>query len=241
MRCMNERTRISIPGGSAGFTLLELVLATLISSLVIAIVSVSLGFSLRVWEKSQGRQPDDLPSLVELLKWQLANFDPVRIKLDLDKQLVFQGDEHSIAFTTDRSVRALSNGVPIIARYIFVPQEKNIYYAEIPLDPYHSDIVKAFLQMKPGDRKSRTRFYPTQVDSFLFSFNQGEDRGGDMGTWDDTNDIPQSVTVTWSRDNGATLSARLIIPNFLFAKKLKETQGLSPASSFKSQQPNPQQ
>lgn len=237
---MNERTRISSTGGSAGFTLLELVLATLISSLVIAIVSVSLGFSLRVWEKSQSRQPDDLPSLVELLNWQLANFDPVQVKLDVDKQLVFQGDENSVAFTTDRSVRALSNGVPIVARYVFLPQEKMLYYAEIPLDPYHSDIVKAFLQMKPGNRKSRTRFYPTQVDSFVFSFNQGEDRGGEMSTWDDASGIPQSVTVTWSRDNGATVSSRLIVPNFFFAKKLKE-QGLSTSGALKSEQSSPQQ
>jgi hypothetical protein len=238
---VNEGTHISSPAGSAGFTLLELVLATLISSLVIAIVSVSLGFSLRVWEKSQGRQPDDLPSLVELLNWQLANFDPVQIKLDVDKQLVFQGDEQSIAFTTDRSVRALSNGVPIIARYIYLPQEKKIYYAEIPLDPYHPEVVKAFLQMKPGDRKSRIRFYPTQVDSFIFSFTQGDDRGGDMNTWDDSKDIPQSVTVTWSRDNGATVSSRLIVPNFFFAKKLKENQGLSPSGSFKTEQSSPPQ
>ena len=50
--------------GSLGFTLLELVLATLISAIVIGIFSVALSLSLRMWERQQDREPSDVPSLL---------------------------------------------------------------------------------------------------------------------------------------------------------------------------------
>ena len=219
---INNATRIDGSNSCAGFTLVELVLATLISSLVIAIVSVSLGFSLRVWERSQNRQPDDFPSLVELLKWQLASFDPVQVREEGEARIIFRGDNNFIAFATDRSVRAISNGVPVVARYVYDSSGKVLYYAEIPLDPYHPDVIKEFLEMKPSDRSSFPRFYPTPVDSFSLSFGQGDEKGGVADSWDDTRAIPAYVRVSWSRDGGATESTQVIIPNFLFARKIEE-------------------
>ena len=211
----------------AGFTLVELVLATLISSLVIAIISVALGFSLRVWEKNQNRRPDDFPSLVELLKWQLASFDPVQIRNEGETQIIFRGDEHSLGFATDRSVRAISNGVPVVARYVFRPSEKLLYYAEIPLDPYHADVIQEFLDMQPKDGDKYPRFYPIQVDSFSLSFGQAEEKGGVAASWDENHAIPAYVLVSWSRDNGASVSTQAVIPNFLFARKIQEQKGKS--------------
>jgi prepilin-type N-terminal cleavage/methylation domain-containing protein len=223
---MNGTTRTRERNPCAGFTLIELVLATLISSLVIAIVSVSLSFSLRVWEKNQNQQSDDVPSLLELLKWQLASFDPVRIDLDGERQLIFQGDEHTLTFATDRSVRAISRGVPVIARYVYAPQEKKLYYAEMVLDPYHPDPIREFMQLRPKDDKSQPRFYPTYISSFAFAFGQKEDKGGTTESWDEATDIPQSVVVNWSSDGGASVSTQLIIPNFFFARKVQEKQGI---------------
>jgi len=47
----------SICRSSAGFTLLELLLATFISALVIGILSVTLSVALRIWEKNRGTEP----------------------------------------------------------------------------------------------------------------------------------------------------------------------------------------
>jgi prepilin-type N-terminal cleavage/methylation domain-containing protein len=221
---INHTTRIDGSNSCAGFTLVELVLATLISSLVIAIVSVSLGFSLRVWERNQNRRPDDFPSLVELLKWQLASFDPVQVREEGEVQIIFRGDYNFIAFATDRSVRAISNGVPVVARYVYQDSEKVLYYAEIPLDPYHPEVIKEFLAAKPSDSSSWPRFYPIPVDGFSLSYGQGDEKGGADDTWDDAHAIPAYVRVTWSRDGGATESTQIIIPNFLFAREIEEQQ-----------------
>ncbi len=67
---------------SRGFTLVELVIATVIASLVMGIVAVALGFSLRIWERRQNQAPSDMPAVIELLKWQLATFEPQPVRID---------------------------------------------------------------------------------------------------------------------------------------------------------------
>ena len=138
---------------------MELVLATLISAMVIGIFSVALSLSLRVWERQQNREPSDIPSLLELLKWQLAQFEPILINLEGKQRAIFQGNEQSLAFATHYSVRAISKGVPVIARYVFIPGRDELFYAEMPLDPYHPEPIQQFLQMSPGEPKSWPRFY----------------------------------------------------------------------------------
>jgi hypothetical protein len=159
---------------SGGFTLVELVLATVISAMVIGIFSVALSLSLRVWERQQNREPSDLPSLLELLKWQLAAFEPILIQGEGKQHSIFQGDEQSLSFATDYSVRAISKGVPVIARYVFVPGRGELYYAEMPLDPYHPEAIRRFLQMSPGETKAWPRFYLVQVGDFALSYAGAE-------------------------------------------------------------------
>jgi type II secretory pathway pseudopilin PulG len=165
-------------GQSAGFTLLELVLATMISALVMGILATALSFSLRLWERQMNRKTSDMPALLELMKWQLANFDPVPIATGDGNEArpLFLGDAHSLTFATDRSVKALSKGAPIIARYVFSQADKKLYYAERPLDPYHPDDLKAFLELAPGDEKTWPRFLPTDVESFAIGYAGSEEK-----------------------------------------------------------------
>jgi len=205
---------------SSGFTLLELVLATMISALVVGILTTALSFSLRLWERQQNQKTSEMPQLLELMKWQLANFDPVPVATGEGNQahMLFIGDQFSLAFATDHSVKALSKGVPIIARYVYSQSEKKLYYAERPLDPYHSDDIKQFLKMKPEEGKTWPQFFPTSVADFSFSYRGGGEKKGESWTaWEEEDAIPSIVTVEWTPGQGAESFKLGMTPNFMLA------------------------
>jgi prepilin-type N-terminal cleavage/methylation domain-containing protein len=205
-----------------GFTLLELVLAMLISSLVMGILSMALGFSLRVWERQYNRQRSDMPAMIDLLKWQLVNLNPVPVRSDMESRIIFQGQEHALTFATDHSVRALSHGVPVVARYVFKPSEKQLYYAEIPFDPYHPEPIEQFMKLEPGKQKSWPQFQSTEVAQISFSYGRGE--GAAEKQWTDEKEIPELVGVMWSNGEieGRTT---VIVPNSFFPRDSEQDSG----------------
>jgi hypothetical protein len=208
---MSRRRENRHLGRSAGFTLVELVLATLISSLVIGIFSVALSISLRAWERQQNREISDTPSLLDLLKRQLAQFDPVAIQVDGKPRSIFQGDEQSLTFATDYSVRAISKGVPVVARYVFLPGRGELFYAELPLDPYHSENIIEFFQMSPGNTKSWPRFYLFEVAEFALTYAIKE-KGEFAEVGNNDGGIPNAVTVKCaSRGDSAPASAVMFV------------------------------
>ncbi|MFZ2445029.1 MAG: prepilin-type N-terminal cleavage/methylation domain-containing protein [Syntrophobacteraceae bacterium] len=188
---------------SSGFTLIELILATAISALVIGILSVCLSFTLRAWESTQNRSPDHAPALVDLLKRQLAEFDPTPIKFEEGAHPFFTGDGKSLAFATSHSVKAISQGVPVAVRYIHDPKSKTLFYAEIPLDPYHPKVIKEFMQATPSrGGKGKFRFFTVDLADFSLGY-AGHERTVFMESWDRTDDAPVSVLLQWTtRDAG---------------------------------------
>jgi hypothetical protein len=208
---MNQREGKRPLTKSSGFTLVELVLATLISALVIGIFSVALSISLRTWERQQNREASDLPSLLQLLRLQLAEFDPVLINVEGKQRSIFQGDAQSLAFATDYSVRAISKGIPVVARYLFVPERGELYYGELPLDPYHPELIQKFLQMSPGDPKSWPHFYLTEVAGFALSY-VGEEQEASAPSFDAEAIVPKAVTVECtSRGDLAPFSTAMFV------------------------------
>lgn len=205
-----------------GFTLLELVLAMLISSLVMGILSMALGFSLRVWERQYNRKTSDMPAMVDLLKWQLASLNPAPVRSDGESRIIFRGQEHALTFATDHSVRALSHGVPVVARYLFKPAEKKLYYAEIPFDPYHPEPIEQFMKLEPGKKKSWPQFQSTDVTQITFSYGGGE--GATEKQWSDEKDIPELVGVVWS-DGESDGRTAVIVPNSFFPRDSEQDSG----------------
>jgi prepilin-type N-terminal cleavage/methylation domain-containing protein len=214
--CQGFRNRSS---NISGFTLLELILAMTIFSLVIGILSVSLTFSLRVWEKQQNQAPPEMPNILDLMKWQLANFDPTPIRIEDANRLIFMGNEHSLIFSTDRSVKAISRGAPVIVRYIFDPREKKLYYSEIPLDPYHPKVVEEFLKAGPQKDSQWPRFYSIDAGGLSLSYVESEDHPELKESWDNRSAIPATIIVKWSPIEEAEAShAEVMIPNSFFPK-----------------------
>jgi hypothetical protein len=207
--------------GSGGFTLVELVIATLISSLVMGIISVALGFSLRVWERLQNQNPSDMPAVMDLLKWQLATLEPQTVRIDQESVPVFKGDTHSLTFATTHSVKAISKGAPVVARYVYVPEEKALYYAEIPLDPYHSEPLEDFLKSKPEKSKKRSRFFSTAAAEFSLAFAAPEEIESFGESWEEDNAVPGLVVVKWSPD-GQSRFTTTMVPNSLFPRHAQE-------------------
>ncbi len=196
---------------------MELVLATMISAMVIGIFSVALSLSLRVWERQQNREPSDLPSLLELLKWQLAEFEPIPVRDEGRQRPIFQGDGQSLAFATDYSVRAISKGVPVIARYVFVPGRGELYYAEMPFDPYHPEPIRRFLQMNPGETPAWPRFYLIPVGDFALSY-AAEEEGNSVSSIDEGTGIPSAVTITSTAPEGSASFSAVLPVNSPFTK-----------------------
>src|SRR5208283_1255408 len=96
-----RRARSLYPvGDRKGFTLMELVLATAISALVVGILAVCFSFALRVWESVQNQKPDQTFQLADLLNRQLAECDPKPIKFTGGVRSLFAGQENSIVFIT---------------------------------------------------------------------------------------------------------------------------------------------
>ncbi len=209
------------PGGclnplqnSRGFTLLELMLATAIATLVVAILAVSLTFSIQAWERQRGDKQSAGPWIIALMKYQLACFDPQTVTFDGTPKVIFQGNSDSLALATDYSVKALFQGVPVVARYIYEPHAKKLYYAEIPLDPYHPEAIRNFLQMSPNQGDARPRFYSIKMADFSLSYQMPESTKF-TATLNSDKDIPRTMLLKWrSEDNH--LRTDEIVPGFLF-------------------------
>jgi prepilin-type N-terminal cleavage/methylation domain-containing protein len=207
---------------SAGFTLLELLIATFIASLVIGILSTSLSFVLRVWERNHGAEPGDqeITRLLEVMTLQLGTFNPTPVTQgeDKEKQPVFAGNQHSLSFTTNYSVKAISKGVPVVARYLFIPGSKHFYYAELPFDPYHIKPLERFLRENPDKKESWPRFYvmDMQLSEFSIAY-RGSDGNEFVENWDDASELPQAIMIKAALQRGPkTVSiTRIINPHFM--------------------------
>ncbi len=198
-------------GYSPGFTLIEMILATVISALVIAIMSVCLSFSLRAWERLQNHKPDQSASLVDLLKLQLAELDPTPVKFENGStRIIFRGDVDTLAFATSHSVRAISHGVPVVVRYTFDPKSKVLFYSEIPFDPYHGEAMQEFLESKSAGAQQKARLYKIQIADFGISYLDGE-RDQSQKAWARGDRFPAAVVLNWTTPDAGDFTRLLTV------------------------------
>ena len=231
-RPVKQAGKFSIgPEGAGGFTLLELVLAMFISSLVMGILAVSLSFALRVWERQQNQKPFGTPSVIELLKWQLAQFSVVPAKVEGKSRVLLSGDKHSITLATDHSVKAISHGVPVIARYVYSARDKRLFYAEVPLDPHHVEVFEEFRQLNPGKGTKSPQFFAFDLEDFSLAYVREEKTALDE-SWAGDAGPPMAVLVSWRTKESPDAYSYMVYPNSIFAMKQESfEQGGSSAQS----------
>ncbi len=213
---------VSIRWSPAGFTLLELLLATFISAMVIGILSVTLSVALRIWERNRGTEPGDqeVVRLLEIMTLQLATFNPTPMTLgdDKQKQWLFFGNRHNLSFASTYSIKSISKGAPVICRYVYIPGSKRLYYAEMPMDPYHPDPLKKFLKTGPSEKDSWPRYYSMEMQLADLHFGyRGQDFKDYVDVWEETKSLPLRILVQLSVRQGADKVeyTRVIDPRFM--------------------------
>lgn len=202
-----------------GFTLIELIIASAISAVVIGILSACFAFVLRVWIRVQDEKPDPSYELADLLQRQLAECDPLPVKFAEGARAVFSGQADSIAFVTAHSVKAISQGVSVIARYDYDAKEGVINYSELIMDPYHTKSIEEFL----GNRseKPKVRSYGVGFREFTLGY-AGKNSKQFSDSWDSTDDIPVEVLVKW-KGQDSTDHARRFEVNAPFPIEVQKT------------------
>ncbi|MGA2400540.1 MAG: prepilin-type N-terminal cleavage/methylation domain-containing protein [Syntrophobacteraceae bacterium] len=209
--------------GGKGFTLLELILATAISALVIGILSVCFSFALRVWQSTQNQKPDHTFQVAELLKRQLAECDPTPIRFTDSVHPVFNGQSNSIAFVTAHSVKAISQGVPVVARYSYDPDSKVLHYSELLLDPYHSKSIAQFLADKSSQKKeSKIGSYSIDFPEFVLSYAGKESREFSQ-SWEVGDEVPVEVLLRWQGQD-SRVHAQILMVNTPFSIRIPKLQ-----------------
>lgn len=86
----------------AGFTLVEVILAIVILSLVTLIIGSGFRLGIDAWERGD-RETSDIQKyrvLYELFSRQLKSSYPYRMKIDEDNVVIFKGESDSITFVT---------------------------------------------------------------------------------------------------------------------------------------------
>ena len=85
-----------------GFTLLELILALTILSMVALIIGSGFRLGIKAWEKgeSETRETQRLRALSGLISQNVKSAYPYNMKIEQEKVVVFEGDANSLLFVT---------------------------------------------------------------------------------------------------------------------------------------------
>ena len=217
----DSRSRL-VSGNTKGFTLIELILATAISALVVGILSVCFAFTLRVWQSTQNQKPDQTFQMADLLNRQLAECDPKPIKFTDGTHPLFAGQPNSIVFVTAHSVKAISQGVPIVARYTYDPNSRVLYYSELLLDPYHPGPIERFLAGgSSGGQGTEVRTYGVDFPEFVLTY-AGKESKWFSHSWRTVDELPVEVLVRW-RAKDLVVHARACMLNAPFPIEVQKT------------------
>lgn len=208
-----------------GFTLLELMLATALSAVVIGILSVCFAFALRVWGVVRDEKPDLTIQMMNLLQCQLAECEATKIKFTEGPHSLFVGQANAVVFVTSHSVKAISQGVSVVARYSWDPKSRMLSYSEVLLDPYHPQIIEDYLKTVGGE-KSKVTSYGVEVPEFVLGY-AGKDAKQFEDAWGAKDELPLEVLVKWKGQDAAGRARRFMVnaPLPVEAPTVQETGG----------------
>jgi len=187
------------------------------------ILSVCFSFALRVWQSTQGQKPDFSFQVAELIKRQLAECDPTPIRFAETLHPVFIGQPDSIAFITTHSVKAISQGVPVVVRYTYDSNSKVLNYSELLLDPYHTKSIEKFLEGKASQKKeTQIRSYGVEFPEFVLAY-AGKESKEFLPTWESADTLPVEVLLRW-KGQDSRVHAQLLMTNTPFPIEVSKAQ-----------------
>jgi len=179
MNARRATTRRCGADAQHGHTLLEVLVALFITTMVIVALSSSLSFSMRFLQKEQEKPADLLQGRLDTLEMQLASFYDAE-----EACAVFEGDESSLMFSTSRSVRALHNGAPVIVRYVFAEgegEEGSLFYGEASCDAFFQLDAELFRDAEPSleNAGEESLFHAVPASAFALAYYEDADDQGE--------------------------------------------------------------
>lgn len=213
---MNDRALTGACRQSQGHTLLEVLVALLITAMVITALASSLSFSMRFLYKEQERPPDLLQGRLATMDDQLASFYEA-----YENCAFFEGDSASLAFSTSRSVQSLHKGAPVVARYVFVEsagEQGMLYYAETPCEGFRDLAPEEFLTRSPQDAEPADEdegpvFHGVPAQEFAIAYFDTLD-GTEKEDWDG-HPLPEIIVISSKAYEDAPERVKAMAPGFL--------------------------
>jgi len=192
MKIYKDGSRKSKVGSRGGFTLLEVIIAISILSLITVIIGSAFRLGIQAWGRGEKETEDGqrLRALSTLLSQQLKSIYPYRIKIEgKDEDVIaFKGEPDSITFVT--TMTDSSYGGLKWVQYIF--RDGVLSYKEGLLpDKKFEEHIKD---------KNKEEIVDSHIDKFRFSYAYLLEDDDDEWTesWDDEEEVPGAVKVNLS-------------------------------------------
>lgn len=195
----------------AGFTLLELLIAMVLTAVVLLMVSNSFSFTSRIWLKAEKEDgTGEIGQLVDLLGEQIGSyyaFDAGKVH----NLSIVSGSDTSIAIVTSHSVKSLHGGAPVLARYVFDEATGRLSYYEMPVDWSRTGELIDFVNSRMPAIPESVSYPASSFSLEYFSYDDGES----LLKWNGPLNDMQSVVVKWRGAEDEPLKTRILSPRYL--------------------------
>lgn len=199
------------PGkGSAGFTLIELVVAMALLGMMMVLLYSGLAFALRSWDAGEvnGRRTADRRIGENFLRREMAELFPMRFKDPMSVKVAFLGEAQKLKFVSSRPAGVTQGGLSLVGVEVengATPRERHLVMRRAMPDDEARDFG-------PLEHAERTVLIE-DVDSVQFSYFGTENDFTDpkwYDTWPFAERIPRLVRLR-IRAPDTTLMAEMVM------------------------------
>jgi general secretion pathway protein J len=198
------------PQSAGGFTLLELLVAIMILTLMMTVAFGAVRLGGRSWEAGVERAnaSEEVRAVSDFLRRQFAQMIPISVGNGEVTQIAFAGDQNSIRFIASAPRRPVTAGLIV---YTLVTEEyadgQRLVLSYAPFDPGAGDLREAefdqHLILADGFATISFEFFGIQADDSMPSWFE---------EWpDDEENLPQLVRITLAAVNDAGRWPELIL------------------------------
>jgi general secretion pathway protein J len=190
----------------SGFTLIEIVLAMVLLSVMMLLLYSGLSFALRSWDvgDAHGRRTADRRIGENFLRRELTEVFPMRWKDPTAVKLAFSGEANRLRFVSTRPVGIALGGLALVS--VEVEGEARSGGRHLVMRrAMPDDEARDF---GPLDQAEKPTVVIAGVDSVTFGYFGAENDFGEpkwMDTWPYPNRIPQMVRMRVKSDDGTLL------------------------------------
>lgn len=222
-----SKSRQMIKREGAGFTLVEVLIAMVVFSLLMVLVSSSISFSTRFWQKEHDNLSNKISEFIytEKLSRSIASMQPYGVYVGRNRtvRLFFQGDNSQITFVSENG---LYKQGPVIVSVRVADLEdgsQSMQIAEVSLHEYmliqESDLEELewhWQDLKTNLTNARFVFYGYQrlsdlrLDRTVANKNKVKMQWSNSYQGKDTGILPHKIALEWQQiEQGVPLSFSL--------------------------------